>query len=45
LSDDRRGIVHCCGDGGRRMTSRDRELVLRGSHPIPIVVRPCVAVG
>jgi hypothetical protein len=44
-SNEIRGVVHCRGVGGRHVASRGREIVLRGSHPIPIDVRPCVAVG
>jgi hypothetical protein len=45
LSDDSREIVHCRGVGGRLVASGGHEIVLRGSRPIPIDVRPCVAVG
>ena len=44
-SDVIRGVVHCCGVGGRHVVSGGREIVLRGSNPIPIDVRLCVAVG
>ena len=51
-NDESCGIVRRCSVGGRHVAwavlvgvKGGREIVLLGSHPIPIDVRPCVAVG